>query len=187
MAGSARIRLPWELKDVCGEVEKILCGKNVQMLEGADMKRILVVYHSQEYGNTAKMAELVARGCQQVSGVEVEMINTNNSRVNMETAEQADGFAIGSPDYFSYVAGGVKQFFDDLYIAALAGKNVKGKPCVLFMTHGGGGKGIAGLESLARAMNLEIIAPSVTCQGAPGGDASQQGIELGKLLAERIS
>lgn len=151
------------------------------------MKRVLVVYHSQEYGNTARMAELVAQGCRQVSNIELQMVNTNESRVDMDVAASADGFAIGSPDYFSYVAGGVKQFFDDLYIAALAGKSVKGKPCVLFMTHGGGGKGITSLENLARAMNLEVIAPSVVCQGAPGGEVSEQSIQLGKLLAERVS
>lgn len=151
------------------------------------MKRILIVYHSQEYGNTKRMADMVAEGCRQVLDVEVEMVNTNESRVDMNAAERADAFAIGSPDYFSYVAGGVKQFFDDLYIAALAGKNVKGKPCVLFMTHGGGGKGITSLEGLARAMNLQIVAPSVVCQGAPGGDVEQQSIKLGKTLAGRIS
>ena len=151
------------------------------------MKRILIVYHSQEYGNTRRMAEMVAEGCRQVAEVEVELVNTNESRVNTDAAEAAHGFALGSPDYFSYVAGGVKQFFDDLYIAALAGKNVKGKPCVLFMTHGGGGKAITSLEGLARAMNLEIIAPSVVCQGAPGGDVAERSVKLGKTLAERVS
>lgn len=150
------------------------------------MKRILVVYHSQEYGNTRRMAEMVAEGCRQVPDVEVVLVNTNESRVDMNVAEQADAYAIGSPDYYSYVAGGIKQFFDDLYIAALAGKHVKGKPCVLFMTHGGGGKGIASLENLARAINLEIIAPAVVCQGAPGGDVENQSRKLGRTLAEYV-
>jgi len=36
-------------------------------------------------------------------------------------------------------------------------------------------------------MNLEIIAPSVVCHGAPGGDAAEQAIRLGRTLAERVS
>ena len=71
------------------------------------MKRILIVYHSQEKGNTRKMAELVAEGCRQVSGVEVELVNVNERRVSMDAAEQADGYALGCPDYFSYMAGGL--------------------------------------------------------------------------------
>ena len=45
------------------------------------MSKILVIYHSGK-GNTEKLAQLVAEG-----------------------AEAGDGLAIGSPDYFSYVAG----------------------------------------------------------------------------------
>ena len=83
------------------------------------MKRILIVYHSQEKGNTRKMAELVAAGCRQVKGVEVELVNTNDTRVSLDAAEAADAYALGSPDYYSYMAGGLKMFFDDLCLASL--------------------------------------------------------------------
>jgi len=151
------------------------------------MKRILVVYHSQEFGNTRRMAELVAQGCREVPGIEVEMVNVNERRVDIDAVERADAYALGSPDYFSYMAGGLKQFFDDLHIADLAGRKVKGKPCVLFLTHGGGGKAIASLQHLAEAMALTEVAPSVSSQGAPTGDTVKHSIELGKALAEHIS
>ncbi len=147
------------------------------------MKRILIVYHSQQKGNTRQMAELVAKGCRDVSGVEVELVNVNESRVDMVAAERADAYALGSPDYFTYMAGGLKQFFDDLYIADLAGRKVKGKPYVAFLTHGGGGGAIASIEKLAEALELVKVAPSVVCQGAPTGDAVDQSIQLGKALA----
>ncbi len=151
------------------------------------MKRILIVYHSQEKGNTRAMAELVAEGCRQVKGVEVTLVNVNDERVDMDAAEQADGYALGSPDYFSYMAGGLKQFFDDLCLADWGGKKVKGKPYVAFLTHGGGGSAIASIEKLAKAMKLEPAAPSVVCKGAPAGDAVEQSRRLGKALAERIT
>jgi len=150
------------------------------------MKRILIVYHSQERGNTRKMAELVAQGCRQVPDVEVQMINTNESRVDMDLVEQADGLALGSPDYYTYMAGGLKQFFDDLCLADWAGKNVRGKPYVAFVTHGGGGGAIKSIHDLAEAMELSRVAPSVLCQWSPTGSAVQQSIDLGKHLAEYV-
>ena len=150
-------------------------------------KRILIVYHSQEKGNTRKMAELIAKGCRQVAGVEVSLVNVNEERVDMEAAEQADALALGSPDYFSYMAGGLKQFFDDLCLADWAGRAVKGKPCVAFLTHGGGGSAIASIEKLSASMKLEPAAPSLVCRGAPEGDMADQSVELGKTLAEHIT
>jgi multimeric flavodoxin WrbA len=150
------------------------------------MKRILIVYHSQEKGNTRKMADLVAQGCKSVPGVEVEMVNVNEARVDMAAAERADAYALGSPDYFSYMAGGLKQFFDDLCLADWAGRKVKGKPYVAFVTHGGGGSAIQSVEGLAKAMGLVQAAPSVVSQGAPTGPLVQKSIALGKALAEKL-
>jgi NAD(P)H dehydrogenase (quinone) len=151
------------------------------------MKRILIVYHSQEKGNTRKMAELVAEGCRQVPGVEATLVNVNEARVDIAAAEAADGYALGSPDYFSYMAGGLKQFFDDLCLASWAGRKVTEKPYVAFLTHGGGGSAIASIEKLAKALKLEPAAPSVVCKGAPAGEAIEQSRSLGKALAERVA
>jgi hypothetical protein len=61
-------------------------------------------------------------------GAEVKLINTNEHRVTLEEFLATDGFAIGTPDYFSYVAGTIKTFFDDIYLWDQSGKPVKGKP-----------------------------------------------------------
>jgi multimeric flavodoxin WrbA len=151
------------------------------------MKRILVAYHSQEKGNTKAMAELVAQGCRAVAGVQVELVNVFERRVDMDVAAACDGYALGSPDYFTYMAGGLKQFFDDLCLADWAGKQVTGKPCVAFLTHGGGGGGIKSIESMAKNLKLTQVAPSVTCNGAPSGEAVQKSIELGTLLAKAVA
>lgn len=150
------------------------------------MKRILIVYHSQEKGNTRKMAELVAKGCRQVKDVEVELVNTNETRVSIDAAEKADGYALGSPDYYSYMAGGLKQFFDDLCLASWSRRGVTYKPYVAFVTHGGGGSAINSVESLARSLKLEQAAPSVLCQGEPAGEAIEQAVNLGRALAEGV-
>lgn len=150
------------------------------------MKHILVVYHSQEKGNTRKMAELVAEGCRSVKGVTVEVVDVNTARVDIPAVEKADGLALGSPDYFSYVAGGVKQFFDDVCLASWAGRAVKAKPYVGFITHGGGGAASKSLESLAKALEFQPVAPVLLSKGAPSGPLVEQSRELGRLLARKV-
>jgi len=150
------------------------------------MKKILVVYHSQEAGNTKAMATLVAEGCKQVEGVEVKMVNTNDGRVDMDEVASADGLALGSPDYFSYVAGGMKQFFDDVLLATWAGKPVKGKPYVGFVTHGGGGSAVKSLESLAKSCEFVKVGESVLSRGKPVGETIEAARELGRQLARKV-
>jgi flavorubredoxin len=63
------------------------------------MRKVAVVFHSQEFGNTAACAELVARGVREAGSIGVELINTNlANRVDMARLAECDGLAIGSPD-----------------------------------------------------------------------------------------
>ncbi|MBT3378688.1 MAG: flavodoxin family protein [Lentisphaerae bacterium] len=152
------------------------------------MKKVLIVYHSQEKGNTHRMAELVAQGCREAEGIAVQMINVNERRVDMDTAEQADAYALGSPDYFSYVAGNLKQFFDDILLANWGGRATTGKPYVGFLTHGGGGTAIGSLDRLAKATKLVPAAPNAICQGAPeAAQDVENSIALGRQLAEHLT
>jgi len=52
----------------------------------------------------------------------------------------ADAFAIGTPDYFSYVAGTIKTFFDDICLWDKAGEPVKGKSLFFSTPTGEAGK-----------------------------------------------
>ena len=105
------------------------------------MSEALVLYHSQEFGNTAAMAEAVAEGLRN-SGCEVDLFNTNEGRFDVTRFPQYDRVAFGSPDYYSYIAGGLKTFMDDHYIYDLRKglDGLKNKPFVLFYSHGGGGR-----------------------------------------------
>ncbi len=147
------------------------------------MAKILVIYHSQDYGNTAACAELVAQGARE-QGAEVECINTNQAnRVDMATLAAADGLAIGSPDYMSYVAGTIKQLFDDMHLAGRDGLSFNGKPSVLFMTHGGGGSALAPFRQLAS--RLKLVAEPYTCRGKPT-ESCPELVELGRKLAKAV-
>lgn len=142
------------------------------------MGTILVVYFS-ETGNTKKMAELVAEGAETGGGHEVRLVDVRELDVAQFVA--ADAFALGSPDYFTYVAGGMKTLFDRAL--AHVGK-LKDKPFVAFVSHGGGGGAIESLEKLAAAVGLRKVCDGVKSQGAPTGQTAAACTDLGQRLAE---
>jgi len=149
------------------------------------MGKILVIYHSQQYGNTKMLAEALADGVREAGG-RVNLVNTNEQRITLEDFLAADAVAIGTPDYFSYVAGTIKTFFDDLYLWDQAGASVKGKPAVLFCSHGGGGGKVRQpLESFAHRFfqqNGETVSG-----GRPiSEEAKKKSYALGKALVESL-
>ncbi len=73
-----------------------------------------MLYHSQEFGNTGKMAEAVAEGLRS-GGCEVTLFNTNEGRFDASTFPQYACVAFGSPDYYSYVAGGLNVIGDGVH------------------------------------------------------------------------
>jgi len=149
------------------------------------MGKVLVVYHSQQYGDTKSLAEALAEGARG-AGAEVYLINTNERRVAPEEFLSCDGVAIGTPDYFSYVAGTVKTFFDDLYLWNLSGKPVKGKPAVLFFSCGGGGKVKQPLESLAQRF-FEQKGETVRSDRPITNEAKKKCLALGQELVKHLS
>jgi multimeric flavodoxin WrbA len=147
------------------------------------MGKILVVYHSQQRGNTKELAEALADGARQ-AGAHVVLINTNDRRVTLDDLMGADAVAIGSPDYYGYVAGTIKTFFDDMYIWDKAGKAVTGKPAGLFYTHGGGGTVRQGLEKFGNRF-FKQVGEIVERKPSDAGEAAEKCRALGKELAQK--
>jgi flavorubredoxin len=146
----------------------------------------MVIYHSHS-GNTEACAELVAQGVREAGDLDVTTVNTDQAqRVDMHELALCDGLAIGSPDYASYVAGTIKQLFDDLYIAKRDGIAVSGKPCVLFVTHGGGGKAAELMERLAgKYGGLTVLGDVFSCLRAPEAGCPEA-LALGQKLGRHV-
>jgi NAD(P)H dehydrogenase (quinone) len=148
------------------------------------MAKIIVIFHSQQFGNTKALAEPLAQGARE-AGADVELINTNDRRVTLDEFLAADAVALGTPDYFSYLAGTIKTLFDDLYLWDQAGKAVKGKPAVLFFSHGGGGKVKQPFESLARRF-FQQVGETVESGRPISNEAKKKCIVLGQELARNL-
>jgi flavorubredoxin len=155
--------------------------------KGETMVKALVLFHSQEFGNTSAMAAAVAEGLRE-AGCEVDSFNTNDGRFDINRFPQYDCAAFGSPDYYNYVAGNLKQFMDDHYIAdvrqGMAG--LKAKPYVLFYSHGGGGKVIQAMKGIFKRVGTQI-GEAVGSRGHPSLEVLERCRSLGKALAEAAS
>ncbi len=147
------------------------------------MGSVLVLYHSQEHGNTAAMAEAVSAGATE-AGADVQIVNTNEQRLSMDMYRRADAVAFGSPDYYSYIAGGMKVFLDDWFIAKKTSTDgLVDKLYGLFYSHGGGGKVREPMETLFAKTGTQI-GQTIASKGAP--DAESLGVcrQLGAQLAQ---
>ncbi len=143
--------------------------------------KALILYHS-EKGSTEKMAKAIAEGF----GKGAELFNAQDERYDVKKLADYDCYAIGTPDYFSYMAGTLKTFMDDVYVAERAGvTGLSGKPLGLFLSHGGGGKAKEPFENLFKRLG-DIIGETVESRGAPSEAVLAQCKELGKKLADEL-
>jgi multimeric flavodoxin WrbA len=141
------------------------------------MTRVLIVYHSQS-GNTKAAAEAVAEGVSAAGG---RAVLKEALKATPEDLLECDTVAFGTPDYFSYMAGGLKDFFDRAYYPT-HGK-VNDRPCGIFVTHGGGGSAVDSVKSLCTSFKLRLATAPVLVQNRPDQEAVTALQGLGKALA----
>jgi multimeric flavodoxin WrbA len=143
------------------------------------MGTVLVVYHSLG-GNTKKMAEAIAQGAAEVEGTIVALKTGLEADVNDLLG--CDAVALGSPDYFSYMAGGLKDFLDRTYYPT-QGK-VAGKPAAIFGSAGGPPDRIlAVLEQALEWFKLQRVGEPVGSSGGVSAGALSACQQLGRHLA----
>lgn len=135
---------------------------------------VLVAYYSRS-GNTEKMAEAVAAGARTVEGTHVLL-----KRVGEVTADElfaADAIIVGSPVYWSNMAGEVKTFFDNwqFKFGVFPDFKMKNKVGAAFATGGqiSSGKEVTMLSMLAAMLGNYMIV--VSGGGAFGASATTEG------------
>jgi NAD(P)H dehydrogenase (quinone) len=139
------------------------------------MPNVVVLYDSRS-GHTRTAAESIAEGAQLVPEVEATLMEA--AALDMEALAGADALAVGSPNYYTYMSGHVKTFFD----LAFRNPAFKAKPFAAFSTHGGGGGVAEIIEKLAKSIGLEQVTEGLDFLGAPAGDQLKDCRHLGQAL-----
>jgi len=143
------------------------------------MTEVLVLYYS-KHGATEKMAQLIARGIEENSGVEAKIrtvpgISTvceatesdipesGAPYVSLDDLKSCDGLALGSPAYFGNMASPLKYFIDSTSGSWLSG-TLAGKPASVFTSassiHGGH-------ETVLLSMMIPLIHHGMVICGLP--------------------
>jgi multimeric flavodoxin WrbA len=143
------------------------------------MQKILVVYHSQT-GNTKKMAEAVGEGASRIDSTEVVMKSASDA--SLEDLLECEGLAIGTPENFGYMSGGLKDFFDRTFYPA-EGKVFR-KPYVVFISAGNDGTGaLMSIERIALGYQFKKVYEPVISKGEVTEEVLSRCRELGETLA----
>ena len=141
------------------------------------MSKVLVVYCSMS-GNTKAAAEAIAEGAQ-TAGARVTL--KEGADAQPKDLLECDAVALGSYDAFSYMGGGLKDFLDRAFYPTQG--QVTDKPYAAFVTHGGGGKAIESIESIAQSFKFKKAVKPVLVKGKPEGQAIVDLRALGAQLA----
>jgi len=139
---------------------------------------VLVAYHSMG-GHTEKMAQGVLEGAQRVPGTKVLLKRVG--QVTVDELFSADALVVGSPVYWSNMAGEVKTFFDNwqFKFGVFPEWKMRNKVGAAFATGGqiSSGKELTMLSILAAMLGNQMIV--VSGGGAFGASATTEGDSLG--------
>ena len=151
------------------------------------MVKVLVVYDSKT-GNTEKMAFAVAKGAEEVSGVEVAVKKVK--KTSPSDLLGADSIVMGSPTYFGQMSAKLKALIDE---SIKVHKKLGGKVGAAFTSSGGTASGAeTTLLSILQAMLIHgmIISGNaagnhygVAVAGAPKLQDIEKCEEMGKKVA----
>lgn len=143
------------------------------------MSEILILYYSR-HGATAELARLIARGVEQVPGMQARLRtvpavstvceasedtipNEGPPYVTHDDLKECAGLALGSPTRFGNMAAALKYFLDSTGALWIAG-TLAGKPAALFTStsslHGG-------QETTLTSMMLPLLHHGMLLLGIP--------------------
>lgn len=148
------------------------------------MTTILVLFYSR-HGATADLAKNIARGVEQVEGVESRLRTVPNVSADheatapaipdngapyatLEDLRECDGLIMGSPTHFGNMASPLKFFLDKTTPLWLSG-TLSGKPAAVFTSTGSlhGGQ-----ESTLLSMMLPLLHHGMLISGIPYSEGS---------------
>ena len=149
------------------------------------MADVLIIFHSQT-GNTEKLAKAVVQGVAVTEGARVVL-----KQAGVATAQDikaCDALVICSPEYFGYMAGAVKDFFDRTYEELKDDAAVQKKPFSVVVSAGNDGSGALNhIERICRGYRLRKVQKPILCKGTVTEEVLARCVELGSTIAEGVN
>ena len=145
------------------------------------MVKLLIVYHSYS-GNTEAMAKAIYEGARS-AGASVTLKKAVDATA--KDLFDCNVVAFGSPNYYSYMAGALKDFFDRAYYDVRS--KVGGKPYGAFCSSGSSSR--TALDSIDRVASFSSLRmnkafDSILAIEKPSSADIEKCKELGKKLAK---
>ena len=128
------------------------------------------------------MAQKAADGAQSIGGVEVFLKRASDA--TLQDLLSCHGLVIASPEYFGYMSGMVKDFFDRTYNEARGKKEIFKKPYAVLISAGNDGTGALNhIERICLGYPFKKIMAPVMAKGTVREETLDQCETLGKTIA----
>jgi multimeric flavodoxin WrbA len=128
------------------------------------------------------MAECVAGGVKSIDGVEAVLKKAPDA--DLRHLLECEGLVIGSPEYFGYMSGMVKDFFDRTYEPARGKSEIFRKPYAVFISAGNdGSNALNHIERICIGYQFKKVYEPVVAVGDVTPPILAKCEELGKTIA----
>lgn len=143
----------------------------------------LVVAYGSMYGNTARVAEAIARGAAEAGLRNVVVHNLSVSPLSEVLTDvfRYGALAVGTPTYNTTIFPPAEEL-----LRALAARVVKGRKFAAFGGFTWSGQALKRVNEYVEQMNVEVVADSLEWKHAPTAEMLQLAREMGRRLAESV-
>lgn len=144
----------------------------------------LIIFYMSSYGNTARMAEEVFEGADDISGVRVSLYDLEGGETDpfVDLIEEADALLFGSP---TINGDAVKPVWD--LLSSLAVVNLKGKLGGAFGSYGWSGEAVRMIEDRMRGLKMRIPLQGLRVKLIPTEEELEACRAFGRQIAEELS
>jgi len=151
----------------------------------SDIARILIVYHSQS-ANTEKLARSVVQGVAETQNAHAIFKHALDAAAH--DIRNSDAIIICSPEYFGYMAGIIKDFFDRTYDELKDDWSVYKKPYSVVISAGNDGNGaLTQIERICKGYRFKKVQHPIVCKGQVTEEILSACFDLGRTIAEGIN
>ncbi len=149
------------------------------------MATVLIIYHSQT-GNTKRLARAVTKGVEQTE--KATAILKKAADATAQDLRTSDGLVICSPEYFGYMAGQMKDFFDRTYEELKDDPSIYRKPFCIVVSAGNDGSGaLMHIERICKGYRLKKVQEPIISKGSVNAEMAEKCFILGRTIAEGIN